>query len=48
MLVLEETKNGFELSSGVLLNTSRLIAGSYLVQVISPNSLDLLRIIKQD
>lgn len=48
MLVLEETKNGFELSTGVLLNTSRLIAGSYLVQVLSPNSLDLVRIIKQD
>ena len=48
MLVLDETKNGFELSTGVLLNTSRLIAGSYLVQVLSPNSLDLLRIIKQD
>ncbi len=47
-LVLEETRNGFALSNGVILNTSRLISGNYLVQVLSANSVDLLRIIKQD
>lgn len=47
-LVLEETRNGFALSTGILLNTSRLISGNYLVQVLSANSVDLLRIIKQN
>lgn len=47
-LVLEQSKTGFELSAGVLLNTSSLFAGNYIVQVQSANSVDLIQVIKQD
>jgi Secretion system C-terminal sorting domain len=47
-LVLEETQNGLTLSSGYIINTSILMAGAYIVQVVSENSLDIIQVIKQD
>jgi hypothetical protein len=47
-MVLEQSKTGFEMSSGVLLNTTSLFAGNYIVQVLSANSVDLIQVIKQD
>ena len=47
-LVLEETQNGWTLSSGYVINTSKLMAGAYIVQVVSENSLDIIQVIKQD
>jgi hypothetical protein len=47
-LVLEETQNGWTLSSGYIINTSKLMAGAYIVQVVSENSLDIIQVIKQD
>ena len=47
-LVLEETQNGWTLSSGYIINTSILMAGAYIVQVVSENSLDIIQVIKQD
>jgi len=47
-LVLEETQNGLTLSSGYIINTSKLMAGAYIVQVVSENSLDIIQVIKQD
>ncbi len=47
-LVLEETQNGLTLSSGYVINTSKLMAGAYIVQVVSENSLDIIQVIKQD
>lgn len=47
-LVLEMTKNGFDLSYGTQLNTSSLLAGNYIIQVLSANSVDLIHVIKQD
>ncbi len=46
--VLEQNKTGFELSAGVILNTSSLFAGNYIIQVLSANSVDLIQVIKQD
>jgi hypothetical protein len=45
---MEETQSGWTLSNGTILNTSKLFAGAYVVQVISENSLDILQVIKQD
>jgi len=47
-LVLQETRTGFALSNGSIINTSKLFAGTYAVQVISENSLDIIQVIKQD
>ena len=47
-LIMEETQSGWTLSNGTILNTSKLFAGAYVVQVISENSLDILQVIKQD
>jgi len=47
-LILEETQTGWALSNGTILNTSKLLSGAYIVQVISENSLDILQVIKQD
>jgi hypothetical protein len=47
-LVLEETQKGWTLSSGYIINTSKLMAGAYIVQVVSENSLDIIQVIKQD
>ncbi len=47
-LVLEETQSGWTLSSGYIINTSILMAGAYIVQVVSENSLDIIQVIKQD
>ncbi len=47
-LVLEETQNGLTLLSGHIINTSKLMAGAYIVQVVSENSLDIIQVIKQD
>lgn len=47
-LILEETQNGWALSVGTILNTSKLFSGAYIVQVISENSLDVIQVIKQD
>lgn len=47
-LVLEEAQSGLSLATGTILNTSRLYAGAYILQVISENSLDILQVIKQD
>jgi len=47
-MVLNTTKLGFELSQGTILNTSKLFAGNYVVQVISENSIDVIQVIKQD
>ncbi len=47
-LVLEETQSGWTLSSGYIINTSKLMAGAYIVQVVSENSLDIIQVIKQD
>lgn len=47
-MVLEQSKTGFELSSGGILNTTSLFAGNYIVQVLSANSVDLIQVIKQD
>lgn len=47
-LVFEETKTGLALSTGSTINTSKLFAGAYIVQVISENSLDIIQVIKQD
>lgn len=46
--VLELNKTGFELSAGVILNTSSLFAGNYIIRVLSANSVDLIQVIKQD
>ena len=47
-MVLQETLNGYALSSGTIMNTSTLFAGAYIVQVISENSIDIIQVIKQD
>jgi hypothetical protein len=47
-LILEETQNGWALSNGTILNTSKLFSGAYIIQVISENSLDIIQVIKQD
>lgn len=47
-LMLEQTQSGLALSTGTILNTSKLFAGAYIVQVISDNSLDIIQVIKQD
>jgi hypothetical protein len=47
-MVLQETINGFALSTGSIMNTSTLFAGAYIVQVISDNSIDIIQVIKQD
>lgn len=47
-LVMEKTKNGFELATGTQLNTSNLFAGNYVIQVLSANSVDVIHVIKQD
>lgn len=47
-MVLETTTNGLTLSTGMTMNTSRLSAGTYIVQVLSARSIDLLQVIKQD
>ena len=47
-LVFETSRNGQALSTGVILNTSRLFAGNYVIQVLSDNSVDLIQVIKQD
>lgn len=47
-LVLEDHKTSFALAAGSLLNTSKLFAGAYVVQVISESSIDIIQVIKQD
>ncbi len=47
-LVLEDHKTSAALSAGCLLNTSKLFAGAYIVQVISESSIDIIQVIKQD
>lgn len=47
-LVFEEMKTGLALSTGSIINTSKLFAGTYIVQVISENSIDIIQAIKQD
>ena len=47
-LVLEDHKTSFALAAGSLLNTSKLFAGAYIVQVISESSIDIIQVIKQD
>lgn len=47
-LVLEDKMTGFTLSSGTTLNTNKLFAGSYVIQVISDLSIDIVQAIKQD
>jgi hypothetical protein len=47
-LVFEEMKTGLALSTGSIINTSKLFAGVYIVQVISENSIDIIQAIKQD
>lgn len=47
-LVLEDHKTSFALAEGSLLNTSKLFAGAYVVQVISESSIDIIQVIKQD
>lgn len=47
-MVLEEVHSGLALSTGTNLNTSKLFAGAYIMQVLSENSLDILQVIKQD
>lgn len=47
-LVLEDHKTSFALTAGSFLNTSKLFAGAYVVQVISESSIDIIQVIKQD
>lgn len=47
-LVFEDQKTSFALAAGSLLNTSKLFAGTYVVQVISESSIDIIQVIKQD
>ncbi len=47
-LVLNTNKLGFELSQSAIINTSKLMPGNYVVQVVSENSIDVIQVIKQD
>ena len=47
-LVIQEIRNGMELSYGSIINTSQLSVGAYIVQVVSDKSLDIVQVIKQD
>jgi len=47
-LVISSSASGLALSSGFTINTTKFVPGYYIFQVISENSVDLIRVIKQD